>query len=59
MVIAIFSAKEIFPINNYFVLLMVAASATIVFILFGWLFALTVNERSQLVAILKRKKHQG
>lgn len=59
MLIAIFFAKEFFFINNYLVLLMVAASATLVFILFGWLFALTVNERSQLVAILKRKKHQG
>lgn len=59
MGITIFSAKEFFPITGYLVLLMVAAGAALVFILFGWLFALTVNERSQLVAILKRKKYQG
>jgi O-antigen/teichoic acid export membrane protein len=59
MAITVFSTKEFFPINNYFELLIVAVGATLIFVLLGWLFALTVNERSQLVTILKRKKHQG
>lgn len=57
MVVAIFIAKAFFVVSGYFVLLMIASLASLLFFLLGWLLALTEIERSQLASILNRKKN--
>ncbi len=49
--------KAFFVVGNYAILLAIAACSSAVFLLVGYFTALDRNNRSQLLAILKRKKH--
>lgn len=57
MAATLVAAKQFFVITNYGILLAIASVASMVFIVVGALFALNQHERSQLMAIVKRKKN--